>query len=160
MAETDLPPGVINIVHGRGSGRRQRAGLVAARRHDQFHRQRRNRIGHHVRGGRQHHQGESGTGRKGARHCDGRCRYGLAVRAIKASRVINSGQVCNCAERVYVQAAVADDFVEELAAAMKATRFGNPLADESVEYGPLINEAGYRKVERLVRGAVAGGPPR
>ena len=27
----------------------------------------------------------------------------LAVRAVKASRVINSGQVCNCAERVYVQ---------------------------------------------------------
>ena len=29
----------------------------------------------------------------------------LAVKAVKASRVINSGQVCNCAERVYVQRA-------------------------------------------------------
>lgn len=29
----------------------------------------------------------------------------LAVKAIVDSRVINSGQVCNCAERVYVQKA-------------------------------------------------------
>ena len=81
----------------------------------------------------------------------------LAVRAIKASRVINSGQVCNCAERVYVQGSVADEFTEKLTAAMRSTRFGDPLADGSVEYGPLINEAGFRKVDSLVRGAVAAG---
>jgi len=81
----------------------------------------------------------------------------LAVNAIKASRVINSGQVCNCAERVYVHARIADEFTAKLAAAMKSTRFGNPLADEQVQYGPLINEGGYRKVERLVASAVAAG---
>jgi lactaldehyde dehydrogenase/glycolaldehyde dehydrogenase len=81
----------------------------------------------------------------------------LAVEAVKASRVINSGQVCNCAERVYVERSVADQFVDKLTAAMKATRFGDPLADESVDYGPLINQAGFRKVDALVRGAVAAG---
>jgi lactaldehyde dehydrogenase/glycolaldehyde dehydrogenase len=81
----------------------------------------------------------------------------LAVRAIKSSRVINSGQVCNCAERVYVQRAAAAEFVDKLTAAMKATRFGDPLADETVEYGPLINEAGFRKVDGLVRRAVEAG---
>ncbi len=81
----------------------------------------------------------------------------LAVNAIKASRVINSGQVCNCAERVYVQRRVADEFTGKLAAAMKQTRFGDPLADESVDYGPLINEAGYRKVDALVQSAIAEG---
>jgi lactaldehyde dehydrogenase/glycolaldehyde dehydrogenase len=40
---------------------------------------------------------------------------------------------------------------------MRNTRFGDPLADSSVEYGPLINEAGFRKVDALVRGAVAAG---
>jgi lactaldehyde dehydrogenase/glycolaldehyde dehydrogenase len=81
----------------------------------------------------------------------------LAAKAITASRLINGGQVCNCAERVYVQRAVADAFVEKLAAAMTRSRFGDPLADESVAYGPLINEAGYRKVDGLVRRAVAAG---
>jgi lactaldehyde dehydrogenase/glycolaldehyde dehydrogenase len=81
----------------------------------------------------------------------------LAVKAIKASRVINSGQVCNCAERVYVQRELADEFVDKLTNAMKTTHFGDPLADESVDYGPLINEAGFKKVETLVRGAVMAG---
>ncbi len=31
----------------------------------------------------------------------------LAVEAIKNSRVINNGQVCNCAERVYVHKSIA-----------------------------------------------------
>ena len=81
----------------------------------------------------------------------------LAVEAVKASRVINSGQVCNCVERVYVHDKVADEFVEKLASSMKAARFGDPLADETVDYGPLINEAGFRKVETLVASAVESG---
>ncbi len=81
----------------------------------------------------------------------------LAVNAVKSSRVINSGQVCNCAERVYVQRKIAGEFVDKLTAAMKSTRFGDPLADETVEYGPLINEAGFRKVDGLVRRAVQAG---
>ncbi|HWB99926.1 MAG TPA: aldehyde dehydrogenase [Bryobacteraceae bacterium] len=81
----------------------------------------------------------------------------MAVRAIRASRIINSGQVCNCAERVYVQSRIAGEFVEKLSAAMRSTRFGDPLKQASVEYGPLINEAGFRKVERLVSGAIGQG---
>ena len=81
----------------------------------------------------------------------------LAVKAIKASRVINSGQVCNCAERVYVQRPVAAEFIDRLSEAMSATHYGDPLQDQTVEYGPLINEAGFRKVESLVEGAVKQG---
>jgi len=81
----------------------------------------------------------------------------LSVKAIKASRVINSGQVCNCAERVYVQRSIAEPFVEKLSSAMRNTRFGDPLKDESVEYGPMINESGFRKVEELVGSAVQAG---
>jgi lactaldehyde dehydrogenase/glycolaldehyde dehydrogenase len=82
---------------------------------------------------------------------------GKAVEAVRSSRVINSGQVCNCAERVYVQRRIAGEFVDKLSAVMKATRFGDPLQDETVEYGPLINEGGYRKVHALVESAVSSG---
>jgi lactaldehyde dehydrogenase/glycolaldehyde dehydrogenase len=81
----------------------------------------------------------------------------LSVNAIKASRVINSGQVCNCAERVYVQSSVVEEFTDKLSNAMRATHYGDPLQDQTVEYGPLINEAGYRKVERLVASALKDG---
>jgi len=81
----------------------------------------------------------------------------LSVKAIKASRVINSGQVCNCVERVYVQRSIAEEFVDKLSSAMRATHYGDPLQDETVEYGPLINESGFRKVERLVGSALQAG---
>ncbi|WP_068108303.1 aldehyde dehydrogenase [Tropicimonas marinistellae] len=81
----------------------------------------------------------------------------LAANAITASRVINSGQVCNCAERVYVERAVADEFVDRLTRKMAGSTFGNPLEDRSVDYGPMINKAGSDKVAGLVDRATAAG---
>jgi lactaldehyde dehydrogenase/glycolaldehyde dehydrogenase len=81
----------------------------------------------------------------------------LAVRAIRDSRIINSGQVCNCAERVYVERKVADQFIERIAAAMSATRYGDPIAQPDVEMGPLINRQGLESVNRKVRTALSQG---
>lgn len=81
----------------------------------------------------------------------------LAVNAIKASRVINTGQVCNCAERVYVQRQVADEFIEKIAAAMAATRFGDPNVQADLDMGPLVNQIGLDKVAQMVRTATGQG---
>ncbi|KRF63776.1 aldehyde dehydrogenase [Bacillus sp. Soil768D1] len=80
----------------------------------------------------------------------------LAVNSIKQSRIINNGQVCNCAERVYVHEKVADVFIQKLSEAMKDTKSGNPM-DESTEIGPLINEAGVLQIEKLVEDAKKRG---
>ncbi len=81
----------------------------------------------------------------------------LAVNAIRSSRIINTGQVCNCAERVYVERSVADEFIERVSAAMSSTRFGNPLTQADVEMGPLINQMALDKVHQHVRGAIGQG---
>ena len=81
----------------------------------------------------------------------------LAVKAIRDSRIINSGQVCNCAERVYVERKVADQFIERIAAAMSATRYGDPIAQPDIEMGPLINRQGLDSVNRKVRTALSQG---
>jgi len=157
VAETDLPPGVINIVHGRGASAGKalagspRVGMIS--------------FTGSVETGSAIMAAAAPNITKVNLELGGKAPaivmadadIALAVEAVKASRVINSGQVCNCAERVYVERSVADQFVDKLTAAMKATRFGDPLADESVDYGPLINQAGFRKVDTLVRGAVAAG---
>ena len=157
VAETDLPPGVINIVHGRGASAGKalagspRVGMIS--------------FTGSVETGSAIMAAAAPNITKVNLELGGKAPaivmadadMALAVEAVKASRVINSGQVCNCAERVYVQRSVADQFVDKLTAAMKATRFGDPLADESVDYGPLINQAGFWKVDALVRGAVAAG---
>ena len=76
LAETDLPPGVINIVHGRGppvGG--ESAWSFAQDRHDQLHGQRRDRVGDHGRGRAEHHQAQPGARRQGARHRHGGRRH-------------------------------------------------------------------------------------
>jgi lactaldehyde dehydrogenase/glycolaldehyde dehydrogenase len=157
MAETDLPPGAINVVHGRGATAGKALASSAV-------------IGMISFTGNV----ETGSaimaaaapnitkvnlelGGKAPAIVMADADIELAVKAIKASRVINSGQVCNCAERIYVDRKIAAEFTDKLAAAMRNTRCGDPLVDQSVEYGPLINQAGYNKVDSLVRGAVAAG---
>ncbi|MGF7213433.1 lactaldehyde dehydrogenase/glycolaldehyde dehydrogenase [Skermanella aerolata] len=80
-----------------------------------------------------------------------------AAKAITASRILNTGQVCNAAERVYVERSISDQFVTALVDAMKATRYGDPLGDKPVDMGPLINRAGLDKVNSLVKSAVDQG---
>ena len=81
----------------------------------------------------------------------------LAVNAIKASRIINTGQVCNCAERVYVHAAVADKFITKLSEAMASTCYGDPMKQADAEMGPLINQASLDKVVAMVEKAKQEG---
>ncbi|MFP5597648.1 aldehyde dehydrogenase [Kluyvera sp. 142486] len=81
----------------------------------------------------------------------------LAVKAIVDSRVINTGQVCNCAERVYVQKGIYDSFVNKLGEAMKAVAFGDPAKRNDIAMGPLINAAALERVEQKVAKAVSQG---
>src|ERR1035441_2834441 len=157
MAQTDLPPGVINIVHGRGAGAGKalctspKIGMISFTGSVE--------TGSAIMAAAAPNITKLNLelGGKAPAIVMADADLAMAVKAVTASRVINSGQVCNCAERIYVQGEIADEFTEKLAAAMQATRCGNPLADEAAEYGPLINQAGYNKVEALVRGAVAEG---
>ena len=81
----------------------------------------------------------------------------LAVNAIKSSRVINAGQVCNCAERVYVHADIADEFISKITAAMAETTYGDPSVDPDVDMGPLVNKIGLDKVAAMVETAKEQG---
>jgi len=81
----------------------------------------------------------------------------LAVKAIVASRMINTGQVCNCAERLYVQDGVYDEVVERLSAAFKQVTWGDPASQKGLDMGPLITAAALQRVEQKVADAVAAG---
>ena len=83
----------------------------------------------------------------------------LAVKSILASRVGNTGQICNCAERVYVHNSLKDAFIEKMAAAMKSVRYGNPAEAEpgTLEMGPLIEERAVKAVAEKVERAVKQG---
>ena len=71
--------------------------------------------------------------------------------------MINSGQVCNCAERIYVQREVKEAFTEKLVELMKKVRFGDPLADESLDMGPMVNLQGQQHAQKMVDETIKAG---
>ena len=81
----------------------------------------------------------------------------LAAKAIVASRIINSGQVCNCAERIYVQCEVKEVFTQKLVELMKKVRLGNPLEDETLDMGPMVNKQGQLHAQAMVDEAIKAG---
>jgi len=79
-----------------------------------------------------------------------------AVEGAFASKYRNAGQTCVCSNRLYVQEAVYDEFVEKFAAKVRTAKVGNGFED-GVNQGPLIEEAALEKVQRHVDDAVAKG---
>lgn len=79
-----------------------------------------------------------------------------AIEGCMISKFRNAGQTCVCANRIYVQSNVYDEFAEKLAAAMADLSIGNG-ADETTKIGPLINANGLAKVEDHLTDATSKG---
>jgi succinate-semialdehyde dehydrogenase/glutarate-semialdehyde dehydrogenase len=79
-----------------------------------------------------------------------------AVEGAMASKYRNAGQTCVCANRIYVQDAVYDEFVQKFSAKVKTLKVGNGF-DEGVVQGPLIEDAAVEKVARHVQDAISKG---
>lgn len=79
-----------------------------------------------------------------------------AVEGAIASKYRNAGQTCVCANRIYVQDGVYDEFVQKFAAKVKTLKVGNGFEDGVVQ-GPLIEPAAVEKVQRHLADAVAKG---
>lgn len=81
----------------------------------------------------------------------------LTANALFNSRVLNTGQVCNAAERVYVQKGIADKLSKRVAQLMAEARYGNPLTDPDLHMGPIVNQVGLDKIGALVESAKKQG---
>ena len=79
-----------------------------------------------------------------------------AVAGAMASKFRNNGQTCVCANRIYVQAGVYDEFAKRLATAVDKLSVGDGLKDGTTT-GPLINAAAVEKVEEHIRDVLNGG---
>lgn len=79
-----------------------------------------------------------------------------AIEGAMISKYRNAGQTCVCANRIYVQDAVYDQFAEKLAVAVSKLKVGSGL-DEGVTTGPLISDAAINKVKTHLQDAVEKG---
>lgn len=84
------------------------------------------------------------------------CDFESTVNGIRDAVFLNTGQVCLCAERVYVQRPIYDQFVEKLKQEAERLRIGSPL-ELSTEMGPLISAQHREKVLSYYKLARAEG---
>ena len=79
-----------------------------------------------------------------------------AVEGALAAKYRNAGQTCICANRIYVQDSIADEFIQRFTARVNEFVLGNGF-DQHTTIGPLISERAANNVHSLVEDAVQHG---
>ena len=157
IAQTSLPKGVFNLVFGQGAvvgqalAANPKVGMVS--------------VTGSVEGGVEVMRAASANVTKVSLELGGKAPaivtptadLDQAATCIRASRIINTGQVCNCAERVYVHESVANVFTDKVTKAMSATTVGDVLANPDIEMGPLVSKQQLENVTAAVEQAVKDG---
>jgi lactaldehyde dehydrogenase/glycolaldehyde dehydrogenase len=81
----------------------------------------------------------------------------LAAQAVLDSRIGNSGQICNQAERVYVDKRVKKQFTDLIVKKFSAVKVGNPAVMKDADMGPLVEKRALESVSEKVERAVKQG---
>ena len=79
-----------------------------------------------------------------------------AVEGAVIAKYRNSGQTCVCANRIYVQSSIYNDFSQRFTEKASELVVGNGL-DESTQQGPLISENAIEKVSNHIEDAKNSG---
>lgn len=75
--------------------------------------------------------------------------FKLAVSEILKSRMINTGQSCICAKRVYVHQSLSVEFKEAFIAGMSQMKAGDPI-DKDTEVGPLAHSRFVQQIKQQI----------
>lgn len=84
------------------------------------------------------------------------CDFEDAAEGVSEAVFLNTGQVCLCAERVYVERAIYDRFVDALKRKAERVRVGSPW-EKATDLGPLISSQHREKVLSYYRLARSEG---
>ncbi|RGP78262.1 succinate-semialdehyde dehydrogenase nadp + [Fusarium longipes] len=80
----------------------------------------------------------------------------LAVEGAMISKFRATGQTCVCANRIFVQSSLVDEFSKRLVTKVKELKLGKGTA-EGITQGPLVNAAAVNKVDEHVQDAIGKG---
>jgi acyl-CoA reductase-like NAD-dependent aldehyde dehydrogenase len=80
-----------------------------------------------------------------------------AVNAAIFGAFLYQGQICMSTERMVVDEAVADAFVERFAARAAELLAGDPVADPACVIGPMIDAGSGTRINRMIEDALAKG---
>ncbi|MCL5129156.1 aldehyde dehydrogenase [Algibacter sp. L4_22] len=74
----------------------------------------------------------------------------LAVKAVVDSRIIFSGQVCNCAERVYVEDSIYDQFMEKITKRFSDIKVEDAFSANNPDMSSLVSKDQLDKISEMV----------
>lgn len=82
-----------------------------------------------------------------------------AIEGLVACKFRQSGQTCVCANRIFVQENVFDEFLSRAIEKVKGFKLGKgyDTNDSSITHGPLINKKAFEKIKSLVDDAKSKG---
>ena len=81
---------------------------------------------------------------------------GAAVAGLMASKFRNGGQTCVCANRIFVQSGIFDDFMAAFEKEVRALKLGNGQ-EEGVTIGPLIHLEAANNIRSIISDALKKG---
>jgi 1-pyrroline dehydrogenase len=157
LAADIFPPGVLNVITGRGVP--VGAGLVSHAGVDMVS------LTGDVSTGKKVAEAAAGTLKRAHLELGGKApavvfedaNVEAAAAGLRRSSFYNSGQDCTAAARILVHERVYDEFLSELLPRVEAIRTGDPLAGEDVDMGPLVSAAQRDKVGGFLDRARDGG---
>lgn len=79
-----------------------------------------------------------------------------AVQTTVRSSFLNQGEICLCGSRIYVESTIFEEFLPQFVKQTEAFKVGNP-ADPSTQMGALISSAHLEKVDSYVQLALKDG---
>lgn len=79
-----------------------------------------------------------------------------AVREVITSKFRNGGQTCVCANRIYIQESVREEFTRLFVDAVNSLVVGDPFSKQT-QIGPMVNQQGFDKVNEHVNDALDKG---
>ncbi len=85
------------------------------------------------------------------------CKLDETVQHVFNSRFIYNGQVCNCAERIYVQEGIAPAFIAKMTEKIRNATYGDPIKNPDATIGPQINKNQQEHIDSLVQSAIEEG---
>ncbi len=81
----------------------------------------------------------------------------MTATSLYNSRVLNTGQACNAAERVYADRRIAEPLAEKVSKMMAATKYGDPSVETGLHMGPLVTKTGRDRIAAMVDSAKKQG---
>jgi aminomuconate-semialdehyde/2-hydroxymuconate-6-semialdehyde dehydrogenase len=145
-----FPPGVLNIVHGRGAI--AGAALCSHREVKAISFTGSTRTGSEIAqvAAAKLKKVSLELGGKNATIVFSDCDFEKAVSETVRAAFSNQGQICLCGSRILVQKSIYEKFKQELIQRVQGLQLGNPL-DESTQQGALVSEEHFKKVLSAIR---------